>query len=84
MYVVEGPVRATTRAVNEMIADGRYTDLASNLLYYEERYQKILDQLGPGWWPRSAAYREDLERYRAYVAGQLDDVRELTKRLYTR
>jgi len=82
MFVVEGPAGREARAVTDMIGDGRYTDLGSNLHYYEARYQQILDQLGTGWWPRSAAYREDLERYRAYIAGQLDEVRELKARLY--
>lgn len=84
MFVVEGPGHAATRVGNEMLADGRYTDLSSNLVYYEERYQRILDQLGPGWWPRSASYLEELERYRAYVADELDEVRDLTRRLYAR
>ncbi|MGI9432606.1 MAG: hypothetical protein ACR2PQ_10350 [Myxococcota bacterium] len=83
MYVVEGPGRRASQTAQEMISDGRYTDLGSNLHYYEARYQRILDQLGPGWWPRSDAYREDLERYRAYIAGQLDEVRELKARLYS-
>jgi hypothetical protein len=82
MYVVEGPAHAATDTAREMMTDGRYTDLVSNLLYYEARYQKILDTLGPGWRPRSAGYRQELERYREYIAGELDEVRELIRRLY--
>jgi hypothetical protein len=82
MYVVEAPSRSATKTVREMIGDGRYTDLGSNFIYYEARYQQILDELGTGWWPHSAAYREDQERYRAYIAGQLDEVLELKARLY--
>jgi hypothetical protein len=84
MFVVEGPGQAATKAVSEMINDGRYVDLGPNLLYYQERYQKILEQLGPGWWPRSDAYLEELDRYRAYIAGQLEEVQELRRRLYAR
>ena len=83
MYVVEGPGRSASQTVREMINDGRYTDLGSNLVYYEARYETILDQLGSGWWPRSTAYEEDLERYRAYITGQLAHVRELLARLYS-
>ena len=82
MMVVEGPAQRGRRAVQEMLSDGRYTDLGSNLIFYEERYRRILEGLGPGGWPRSDAYRADLERYRVYIADQLAKVRELSERLY--
>jgi len=84
MYVVEGPGRRASQDVREMMGDGRYTDLGSNLVYYEARYEKILEQLGPGLWPRSDAYEEDLERYRAYLTGRLAHVRELLAQFYAR
>jgi hypothetical protein len=83
MFVVEGPREAATREVRALLGDARFTQLEPNLLYWEERYRRILDRLGaPGWWPLGDADTALRERYRGYVAAQLADVRDLLQRLY--
>jgi hypothetical protein len=84
MYVVQGPDSAESELAERMFSDGRFTDLSSNLQYYEERYTKILESQDDGWWPRSDAYREQRRRYLAYVSEQLADVRSLSERLFRR
>lgn len=81
MYVVQGPDRELTRRAASMFGDGRYTDLESNLQYFEERYERILADAEPeGWLPRRRSDDELRERYRRYVAGELDRVRDLARR----
>ena len=82
MFVVEGPGELATGRLEEIIEDGRFTQLEPNLLYYEERYREILARGGDsGWRPRSEEDRELRARYDAYVAAQLEEVRELLRRL---
>jgi hypothetical protein len=54
MFVVEGPRQAASRDVGELLTDARFTQLEPNLLYWEERYQRILADRSDGgrWWPR--------------------------------
>jgi hypothetical protein len=82
MFVVEGPGERATGRFRELATDARFTQLEPNLLYYEERYRRILAQpQGAGWWPRSAEDEAMRARYRAYVAAQLAEVRDLIGRL---
>jgi hypothetical protein len=82
MFVVEGPGGLATGRLQETLSDARFTQLEPNLLYYEQRYREILARKGDaGWWPRSAEDQELRARYEAYVAAQLEDVRELIRRL---
>jgi hypothetical protein len=83
MFVVEGPMEAASNRARALLADGRFTQLEPNLLYWEERYRRILEQRSErSWWPRSAGDAELRERYYAYVAAQLAEVRALLQRVY--
>jgi hypothetical protein len=82
MFVVEGPGERATGRFRELATDARFTQLEPNLLYYEERYRQILaNPQGAGWLPRSAEDEALRARYRAYVAAQLEEVRDLIGRL---
>jgi len=82
MYVVEGPGKRESERAQLMLGDPRYTDLESNLRWFEERYRRILDRPpDDGGWLRGEAYRSEQARYRAYVAAQLADVQDLLGRL---
>jgi hypothetical protein len=83
MFVLEGPMEHASGRVRALLGDGRFTQLEPNLLYWEERYRKILEGRSRARpWPLSA--REDAlrERYYEYVASQLAEVRELLERVY--
>jgi hypothetical protein len=83
MFVLEGPKESATRRAQRILDDARFTQLEPNLLYYEDLYTKILaQQPGRELWPPSEATRELRERYHAYVAAQLEDVRGLLRRFY--
>ena len=79
MYVVEGPGKPESKRARELVDDARFTDLATNLRYWEERYQRILDAppAQAGWFDDGARFALLQERYRAYAAAQLADVRRL-------
>jgi hypothetical protein len=78
MYVVEGPGKRETKRAREIATDARFTDLETNLRYFEDRYQRILDAPPErAGWLRGDDFRREQERYRAYIAAQLADVREL-------
>jgi hypothetical protein len=81
MYVVEGPGGRETKLAAEMIGDARYTDLRSNLLWFEERYRRILDRSPDRGWLRGEDYRAEQAGYREYIAGQLAEVRGLLESL---
>ena len=82
MFAVEGPGELATGRVQEITHDARFTQLEPNLLHYEERYREILARKGDaGWWRPSAEDRELRARYDAYIAAQLEEVRELLRRL---
>jgi hypothetical protein len=82
MYVVEGPGGRESERAEELMHDGRFTDLETNLRWWEERYALILE--GPperrGWFA-GADFDAVQASYRAYVAAQLDDVRGLLAKL---
>lgn len=83
MFVVEGPRSAATREVGALLGDARFTQLEPNLLYWQDRYEGIRARRGEaGWWPLSRGDRALRERYDAYVAAQLAEVRELLRRIY--
>jgi hypothetical protein len=83
MFVVEGPGERATREVEEVVKDARFTQLEPNLLYYEELYRDALERgKGRSWLPESAEDQELRARYDAYLAAQLEEVRELLRRLY--
>jgi hypothetical protein len=83
MFVVEGPRASASRDLSALMTDARFTQLEPNLLYWEERYQRILaDRSDGGWWPRSEADRALRERYYAYIGAQLAEVRGLLQRVY--
>jgi hypothetical protein len=78
MYVVEGPGKRESKRASEMLDDARYTDLGTNLRYWEQRYQRILDAPSErGGWLAGAEWARSQAGYRAYVAAQLSDVRAL-------
>ena len=79
MYVVEGPSKPESKLARELIEDARFTDLATNLRYWEERYRRIVDAPPEraGWLDDRARFARLQERYRAYAAAQLADVRRL-------
>jgi hypothetical protein len=81
MYVVEGPRGRETKLAGSMIGDARYTDLRSNLLWFEERYRRILDRPPDRGWLRGDAYRAEQASFREYIAGQLAEVRRLLESL---
>ena len=78
MYVVEGPGKRQTEKAETLLGDARYTDLGANLAYWGERYERILaEPPRRGGWLAGAEFAAVQERYRAYVAEQLADVRRL-------
>jgi hypothetical protein len=81
MYVVEGPGKRESKRAQEMLDDARYTDLDTNLRYWEERYQRILDASpARGGWIAGDDWDRVQAEYRAYVAAQLADVKALLQR----
>jgi hypothetical protein len=73
IFVLEGPLRrARTRQLARMLADARYTDLASNLRHFEALYAAALagDPADPDADPAGPR-----SRWRAHVERQLDEVR---------
>lgn len=81
MYVVEGPGERQSERARLMLDDPRTTDLGANLRWFEQRYEAALAQpAGEGGWLRGEAYRTEEVRYRAYIASQLADVRDLLAR----
>lgn len=78
LFVLEGPLRrAQTRRLARMLEDPRYTDLTANLLHFERRYAKLLEEhpteldrggpdgLAPHW-------RRHIERELAGVRARLE------------
>jgi hypothetical protein len=64
-----------------MLDDARYTDLATNLRYWEERYRRILGAPpARGGWFAGEDWNRVQAEYRAYVAAQLADVESLLQR----
>jgi hypothetical protein len=84
MFVLEGPRARETDVVRRLYADARYTQLEPNLIYWEERYARILAERSDGrrLRPYSAADDALRERYYRYVAAQRGEVQELLRRLY--
>jgi hypothetical protein len=83
MFVVEGPMEAASNRARGLLGDGRFTQLEPNLLYWEDRYRRILDERSErSFWPRSAEDAALRQRYYEYVAAQLADVRALLQRVY--
>jgi hypothetical protein len=82
MYVVEGPGGRETKLAEEMFDDARYTDLRANLLWFEERYRRILarPQQGGGWL-HGDDWDEEQARFREYVAAQRAEVEGLLEAL---
>ena len=81
MYVVEGPGERESERARLMLDDPRTTDVETNLRWFEQRYEAALAQpAGEGGWLRGEAYHAEEARYRAYVASQLADVRDLLAR----
>jgi hypothetical protein len=78
MYVVEGPGKRQSEKAETLLGDARYTDLGTNLAYWAERYERILaEPPQKGGWLSGGDFARVQERYRAYVAEQLADVRRL-------
>jgi hypothetical protein len=78
MYVVEGPGKRESKRAQEMLDDARYTDLATNLRYWEERYERMLaEPPARGGWLAGDDWRRSQAGYRAYAAAQLAEVRTL-------
>ena len=48
MFAVEGPRAGATGELSELVTDARYTQLEPNLLYWQERYQRILASRSEG------------------------------------
>jgi hypothetical protein len=83
MFVLEGPGERETKEARRLFADARYTQLEPNLLYWDERYARILaERSEPRRWWGSAADDALRERYYRYVAEQRAEVQELLRRLY--
>jgi hypothetical protein len=80
MYVVEGPGKRESKRAEEMLDDARYTDLATNLRYWEERYQRILDAPPERGWLAGEDWDRVQAEYLTYVAAQLADVKALLAR----
>jgi hypothetical protein len=82
LYVAQGGFEVWTDNFKLMAGDARFTQLEWNLRWFEERYRAILARRDArDWWPRSASYRAERERYYAYVEEQLADVESLQRRL---
>ena len=57
--------------------DSRYTSVSENLIYFQKRYQEILEDR-PEDWDKSTSwknpYREARQKYYRYIEAQLEDV----------
>jgi hypothetical protein len=83
MFVVEGPRETATREIRALMTDARFTQLEPNLVFWEERYARILAARSERrLWPLSAADEALRERYYRYVEAQHAEVQELLRRLY--
>jgi len=78
LFVLENPLRRPrTRQFARMLEEPRYHDLETNLRHFETTYAQILAEHSA---PRGAE-RDSRERWRSYVAGELEAVRERLRRL---
>ncbi len=85
MLVLEGQLLLKPKSwkLQRMLGELRYTDLRANLLYFQDQYEELLQDLGPpsvaaiGEGPRD----ETIRKYRAYVQDQLTKVKSHLRRL---
>jgi hypothetical protein len=79
LFVLENPLRRPrTRQLERMLGDARYHDLEANLRHFESLYAEIRAEHTAAGGPDPDGRRG---RWRAYVEGELESVREKLRRL---
>jgi hypothetical protein len=84
IFVLEAPVfRLKSRRIGKMFDDLRYVDIAENLLYYRDLYNKILRKRPSNWDDVTGGDDRSMVRraYYQYIADQLVDVERKLRKL---
>ena len=87
IFVLEGPLfRRKTAKIDTLFRQPHNTQVEANLRFFQQLYQKILDQRPDGWdRPDSGdEYATARKKYFEYIGEQLEDVDRKLDRLHAR
>lgn len=86
LLVLEPPYGGDLHRAERLLNDQRFTDLETNLRWYQGHYREILDAVprDEGEELRGRRHRPVLRRYQEYVADQLRDVEAKLEQLRSR